>query len=176
MDQWFAIRVTYSRELIVQAYLNGLGIDSYVPMHRAEQTRGGRRYEREVPLIHNLLFVHTSAENLREIKAHTLLPIRYMMDRELKTPIVIPDEQMRNFIAVVQTFDRDVELVDTASLHLSEGDRVRVRDGVFKGVEGIFLRSARGGRVAVELHGIATALTATIPMRQIEMIMVNEEL
>ena len=86
-QQWYAIRVTYSREMAAKSYLDSIGIESYVPMHFAERTYGGKRRKVWEPLIHNLLFIRTSADRLREIKATTTLPIRYIMDRESKSPI-----------------------------------------------------------------------------------------
>ena len=35
-QQWYAIRVTYSREMAAKSYLDSIGIESYVPMHFAE--------------------------------------------------------------------------------------------------------------------------------------------
>ena len=34
-QQWYAIRVTYSREMAAKSYLDSIGIESYVPMHFA---------------------------------------------------------------------------------------------------------------------------------------------
>ena len=99
-QQWYAIRVTYSREMAAKSYLDSIGIESYVPMHFAERTYGGKRRKVWEPLIHNLLFVRTSADRLRKIKATTTLPIRYIMDRESKSPTVIPERQMQDFMAV----------------------------------------------------------------------------
>ena len=39
-QQWYAIRVTYSREMAAKSYLDSIGIESYVPMHFAERTYG----------------------------------------------------------------------------------------------------------------------------------------
>ena len=65
-QQWYAIRVTYSREMAAKSYLDSIGIESYVPMHFAERTYGGKRRKVWEPLIHNLLFIRTSADRLRE--------------------------------------------------------------------------------------------------------------
>lgn len=35
-QQWYAIRVTYSREMAAKSYLDSIGIESYVPMHFAD--------------------------------------------------------------------------------------------------------------------------------------------
>ncbi len=120
-QQWYAIRVTYSREMAAKSYLDSIGIESYVPMHFAERTYGGKRRKVWEPLIHNLLFIRTSADRLREIKATTTLPIRYIMDRESKSPTVIPERQMQDFMAVVATQNEHVEIVAPQDVDLEKG-------------------------------------------------------
>ena len=75
---WYALRVTYGREMLVKGYLDGIGVESYIPMHFARRTYGERTRKVWEPLIHNLLFIRTSALRLKEIKASTTLPIRYI--------------------------------------------------------------------------------------------------
>ena len=144
-QQWYAIRVTYSREMAAKSYLDSIGIESYVPMHFAERTYGGKRRKVWEPLIHNLLFIRTSADRLREIKATTTLPIRYIMDRESKSPTVIPERQMQDFMAVVATQN----------------------EGIFAGIEGRYIRHKGHSKVAVAIRNVATALTAYIPLKYI---------
>ena len=68
------------------------------------------------------------------------IPIRYIMDRETRQPIVIPDSQMRSFIAVSGTYDQAVLELEPTELNLSQGTRVRITGGIFEGVEGVFVR------------------------------------
>ena len=163
-QRWYALRVTYGREMLVKGYLDGIGVESYIPMHFARRTYGERT------LIHNLLFICTSAVRLKEIKACTTLPIRYIMDRETKAPTVIPDNQMRDFMAVVATRNEHVEIVAPQDVDLASGDAVRVTGGVFAGIEGRYIRHKGHSKVAVAIKDIATALTAYVPLRYIEKI------
>ena len=155
-QQWYAIRVTYSREMAAKSYLDSIGIESYVPMHFAERTYGGKRRKVWEPLIHNLLFIRTSADRLREIKATTTLPIRYIMDRESKSPTVIPERQIEH-----------VEIVAPQDVDLEKGDPVRVTEGIFAGIEGRYIRHKGHSKVAVAIRNVATALTAYIPLKYI---------
>ena len=166
-QQWYAIRVTYSREMAAKSYLDSIGIESYVPMHFAERTYGGKRRKVWEPLIHNLLFIRTSADRLREIKATTTLPIRYIMDRESKSPTVIPERQMQDFMAVVATQNEHVEIVAPQDVDLEKGDPVRVTEGMFAGIEGRYIRHKGHSKVAVAIRNVATALTAYIPLKYI---------
>lgn len=166
--RWFAIRVTYSREMSVKSYLDGVGTECYVPMHYADRTYGGQKRKVWEPLIHNLLFVRTTRENLRAIKAGTNLPIRYIIDRESGEPTVIPDRQMQDFMAIVATRNEHIEIVEARKFDLSGGDRVRVTGGIFAGVEGCYVRHKGHSKVAVEIGGLATALTAYVPAKYVE--------
>lgn len=169
-EEWFALRVTYSRELKVRAQLESLGIESYVPMHFRLTTRNGQQRKVWTPLIHNLIFVRSSSARLRELKMQTDLPIRYIMDRASGSPAVIPEWQMRDFMAVVATCDEHVEIVPPQSVDLNRGDRVRVTEGPFAGIEGHYIRHKGHSKVAVAIRDIATALTAYVPTKYIEKI------
>ena len=41
-QRWYALRVTYGREMLVKGYLDGIGVESYIPMHFARRTYGER--------------------------------------------------------------------------------------------------------------------------------------
>lgn len=166
--EWFALRVTYSRELAVKARLDALGVENYVPMHFEQRTRGGQPRKVWTPLIHNLIFVRLTACRLREIKQTTDLPIRYIMDRTSGSPATIPEKQMHDFMAVVAACDDHVEVVPAQSVDLSRGDRVRVTGGPFAGIEGLYIRHKGHSKVAVAIREIATALTAYVPTKFIE--------
>ena len=96
--RWFAIRVTYNREMKVKRELDFLHIENFLPMKYRLVVRGDRKIKELVPAIHNLIFVNISSSALKEYKATTTLPIRYIMNRETREPIVIPENQMKNFI------------------------------------------------------------------------------
>ena len=109
---WYAVRVTYSRELFFKEYLDAAGIENYIPMRYEYVVRKERRLRKLVPAVHNLVFVRSTRERMDEIKNEPgmNIPIRYIMDRETRQPIVIPDSQMRSFIAVSGTYDQAVLL------------------------------------------------------------------
>ena len=167
-EEWYAIRVTYGRELLVKSYLDERGVANYVPMHFAERRYGGRTRKVWVPMVRNLLFVRTTAGRLREIKAGTELPIRYIMDRQTRTPIVIPEAQMHDFMAIVASRNEHVEIVTPAEIDLAQGDPVRITGGIFAGIRGRYIRHKGHSKVAVEIRDITVALTAYVPAKFVE--------
>ena len=102
--QWFAIRVTYSREMALKEYLDRCRMESFIPMSYKEVIKGERKVRKLVPVIHNLVFVRSTREKLDEIKRDISLkvPIRYIMDRETRRPLVVPDRQMHSFIYLIR--------------------------------------------------------------------------
>lgn len=42
-QRWYALRVTYGREMLVKGYLDGIGVESYIPMHFARGHTGSGR-------------------------------------------------------------------------------------------------------------------------------------
>ncbi|EYE44060.1 transcription termination factor nusG family protein, partial [Bacteroides fragilis str. S6L5] len=135
---WYALRITYSRELAFKEYLDSRGVRNFLPMRYEYVFRGERKIRKLVPVVHNLVFVYATRSEVDEIKSTVgaSLPIRYIMDRETRQPITIPEVQMRSFIAVAGNYDEQVVYLDPSVVSMKKGDRVRVTGGIFEGVEG----------------------------------------
>lgn len=170
MKQWFAIRVTYNREIKVKRELDSMKIENFLPMKYRLVTRGERKIKELVPAIHNLIFVNISQEKLKEYKAKTALPIRYIMNRETHEPIVIPEEQMKNFIAVAGNKNQQLVYLEPNLAQFKKGDKVKITGGVFEGAEGYFMRIKGDRRVVVCINGIVAVATAFVHPSLVEKI------
>ena len=104
---WYALRITYSRELVLKEFLDKNNIENFIPMRYEYVTRKEQRIRKLVPAIHNLVFIYSTRKKIDEIKEENavLLPLRYIMDRETKQPIIVPEIQMRHFIAIAGSYD-----------------------------------------------------------------------
>lgn len=160
--KWYALRVTYNREMKVKQALDSLKIENFLPLKYRIFMRGERRIKQKVAAIHNLLFVRTSLSRIQDLKQSTTLPIRYIIDKESRQPISIPETQMNNFIAVAGSIDEQIIYLEPDVSHFTKGDKVRITAGVFKGTEGYFMRIKGDRRVVVCLHGIAAVATAFV--------------
>ena len=167
---WYAIRVTYNREMIVKQDLDSKHIECFLPMKYKIEMRGERKIKVLKPAINNLIFIYTSSEKMKEYKEHSALPIRYIMNRETHQPIVVPTKQMQNFIAVAGTMNEQLIYLETDINSFTKGDRVRVTGGVFEGAEGQFVRVKGDRRVVVCIPGIAAVATAFIHPSLVEKI------
>lgn len=168
--EWYVMRVTYQRELVARRLFEEMGIECFVPTEKVKRRKtGGGTYLREVARLHNYIFVHTSLEVLAQVKNTKIPYLRYMMapDGEGRSkPQFVRAKDMADFMAVCRS--EGSQMVD-ATLDLCAGDRVRIVNGPLKGVEGIYIRTARRHekRVVVRIEAVATVATAAFPATQI---------
>lgn len=162
---WYALRVTYCREMRVKAELDALGIRNFVPMQVKGVVRGGKLVKRLVPSVHNLIFVFIEPSRMKEYKSTTALPVRYIMRRDSlgrREPVTVPQRQMDSFIAVSGTHDEQLIYLTPKPGDFSQGDRVRILGGPFEGAEGVFVRVKGDRRVVVEIEGVVAVATTFI--------------
>jgi len=171
---WYPLRVTYNRELKVKDDLDALGIRNFVPMQYRREERNGVMVKRLVPSIHNLIFVHLEPAAMREYKATTAMPVRYIMNHETHRPLIVPDRQMENFIKVAGTYEEQIIYLNPNPGDFSKGERVRIIGGVFAGAEGVFVRVKGDRRVVVNIEGVVAVATTYVHPSMIEKIDSNE--
>lgn len=170
------MRVTYHREMKIKALLDEIGIENFVPMrYELVETKNGNKKKMLVPAIHNLIFVRSTQECLTQLKMtrQAFAPMRYIMKRtpdEKKEIMHVPDEQMNNFMRVASVQDDRVMFLDNNAFINKVGQRVKVNDGFFAGVEGVIKRINKNKRVVVQLEGLAAVAIAFVPSNQIEII------
>lgn len=167
---WYPLRVTYNRELKVKADLDVLGVINFVPMQYRREERNGRMVKRLVPSVHNLIFVKMTPSKMTEYKKTTALPIRYIMNRETRRPITVPEKEMENFIRVAGTYEEKLVYLNPDPGDFAKGERVRVIGGPFAGTEGIFIRVKGDRRVLINIPGVVAVASTFIHPSMIEKI------
>ena len=163
---WYAIRVTYGRELKFQTMLNEAGFETFIPMRQHKSEEKGKKITKMVPAVANLCFVNCEKNDLDEFM--NLLgeanPARYIWDRATSHPAIVPDKAMKDFITVCRVMADEVLYLKEITAKLREGRKVKILEGPFAGVEGIIVRIKKSRRVVVELPGmLAVATTFTNP-------------
>lgn len=159
---WYALRVTYNRELIVKKALEEKGIECFVPMTVHEVYFHEKIVRRREAAVHNLIFVKITQSDMKELKQSTTLPIRYIMDRETREPITVPERQMENFIAVCGTENEQLIYLSPEEIKTKVGDKVEVLEGIFKGCKGEIMRVKGDRRLVVSIAGLVVVATAFI--------------
>ena len=160
---WFAMRATYRREMKVKCVLEEEGLVTFIPMRYSVSGRGRQKRRELVPVIHNLIFVYATPEEMQRVKS-TLPYLQYMIDTRSRQKIVVPDLQMKRFIEVAGTHDDGLLYFAPEELNLAKGARVRITGGPFEGQEGVFVKvkGARDRRVVVQIQGVIAVAMATV--------------
>ncbi len=160
---WYAMRVTYRREIKARDYLAERGIETYIPMHSVIHTTHGHKCHKMEPAIHNLIFVHTTPSTIQQIKSR-IEYLQYIIDRN-GNKIIVPDGQMEQFIAVTSTTDNSVRFFPPEHIDIDKGTRVRIHGGTFDGCEGIFVKvkGIRTKRVVITIPEIAAVAIEISP-------------
>ena len=169
-SSWYALRVSYSRELKVQKALDALGVKTFVPMMWKRCPDNSDR--KLVPAVGNLCFAYSTRTALEDfIRGYgEASPVHFYWDRTANRPLTVPDKAMNDFITVASTLDEDIVYVTEISAKLREGQTVTVKDGPFKGVEGKVVRIRKSRRILVELPGMLAVATTYIDPVNLEII------
>ena len=199
-SSWYALRVSYSRELKVRDRLNELGVKTFVPMMwrrcpvkpgmtKGKQTTSslpaptGQSTEslkrmrknpsrRLVPAVGNLCFAYSTKAELEDfIRGYgETSPVHFYWDRTANKPLTVPEKAMNDFIAVSSTLDEDLIYITEITSKLREGQTVKVKEGPFKGIEGKVVRIRKSRRILVELPGMLAVATTYIQPEYLEII------
>lgn len=179
---WYALRVSYSRELKIQSQLQAAGVRTFVPMiwrrcpvrpgMTQQNGRVARPSKKLVPAVSNLCFVHWTRHEIEYyIRSFgEKSPVHFYWDRTTSSPLVVPDKAMEDFIKVSASMDEDLIYLTEITEKLREGQAVRVKEGPFKGVEGKIVRIRKSRRILVELPGMLAVATTFVDPSCLEII------
>ena len=171
---WFVFRATYGRTEKALGILQAKNIETYLPMHYVIKEINGKRKLVQEPLLPNIIFAYMTREKTHEFVKEPALTakwLKYYTDKtkpvEKETgknpPVVIPDNEMLNFIKLTSVNSEHIMVLPPERCHFKSGDLVRVIDGAFTGVIGRVGRAAGQQRVFVVLEGVCNVATAYIP-------------
>ena len=167
---WHAVRIFYNRIEPLKETLNSAAIRYFYPMHLVEKcSDGGFVYVQE-PLIKSLIFVNSTNKGLEAIRLKHSGSVAPYYDFRTNKPVVIPDEQMEQFIKICSVKDSGLEYLGEDGPQFHKGDKVRVTDGIFKGFEGHIKRINHDRRLIVTIEGVAAFATRFIPHAFLEKI------
>ena len=77
---------------------------------------------------------------------------------------------MQHFITVAGCIHERIIYLSNTEIDLSKGKRVRITDGIFAGLEGVFMRVKGSKRVVVSLPDLFSVATACIPTEHIQVL------
>lgn len=173
---WYTLRATYGREKKAYEYIVAQGVEAFYPtMIVSTKDREGKRVRREVSLLPNIFFIHTTETIAKsyvfENKTLHYLRFYYNVHHDgSKEPLIVPDQQMSSLQTICAAHDENILLVPNEITKFSEGQLVRIIDGAFSGVVGRVARYHGQQRVGVVVDGILTLATAYVPSACLEII------
>ena len=175
---WFAMRATYGRNMEAKKMLDETGVESFIPMHHVISLgKGGRKIKKYVPVVRDLVFVRTTKEGMLLLKEDIdFLRNIYIPTAEgKKQAVVVPDEQMDNFIMVSGSQNEGIMYFSPDEIDIAKGTKVRIHGGQYDGLEGTFIKvkGAREKRVVVEISGVIVVATATLACDLVEILNEN---
>ena len=82
----------------------------------------------------------------------------------------VSDRQMENFIRVASSGNDKVKFLTYEKFLDQPGQRVRVTEGYFAGVEGVIKRIKNNKHVVVQIDGIAAVAITYVPRQSLQAI------
>ncbi len=160
-DNWYAIYTKARHERKVATILNFESFNTFYPTRRVLSARKDRKKIIQRPLLPNYLFVSTEPYRLDRV-ANTP-GVAYVLGYNGRpTPVSV--EEIDSLRIMVRS-GMDV----APHPYLREGDRVLIKDGPFKGVVGVLLKTdLHLCKLVVSIHLLNRSVAVTVPMDYVE--------
>lgn len=169
---WFAMSAPYGNELKAKGYLDRLNIINFIPMCYVISEKRGHKERKLVPAVRNLLFIYATKEVVQRAKSQFKhLQYHTKPEQGCNTPIIVPNEQMKNFIAIANANEEHLKYFSSSEINFAKGTKVRIHGGPLDGVEGVFvkIKGFRNKRVVVSIEGFVN-ITADVHPDLIEVV------
>lgn len=161
--QWFVMRDLTRPNAKLPAYklLDGMNIRNFTPMVWKLMLNHGKRERRQLPFIHDLLFVYASRSALDSVVETTpMLQYRYLRGG-YKMPMTVRAADMQRFIHAVGLSSSPQYYRPDEVTPAMRNRRIRIIGGNLDGYEGSLI-TTRGSKVKRLLVEIPMLLAATV--------------
>ena len=149
---WHVLRTKSRQEKILASHLAASGIEHFLPLLTVTKYYGGRKAIVEQPLFPGYLFLRGSLE------------AAYAADRTRRVAQIIPVRQQE--LLGRELWNIYVAVSGHAPLdpypYLQAGIRVEVRDGPFRGLQGLIESRARRDRLVLQVDMLGRAVSLEI--------------
>lgn len=160
--KWYVMRDLKRHNDKSPAYkvLSEANFEVFTPMVQKESIKNGKKIKELVPYIRDLLFVHSSKEQIDSfIYNIPTLQYRFLKGGKYKEAIVVDDFSMNCFIKAVNEFNHKLctsSQIDKALI----GEKIKIVEGTLNGAEGVLLKikGSRKKRVLIKLLDLMVAV------------------
>ncbi len=162
--RWYAIRTRSRHEKVAANELAERGVQCFLPLVTSVRQWSDRRTQIEMPLFPGYAFVRVtyfSGERLRVLQATGVAGFV----GPNPAAVAIPDEQIE---AIGTVLVRKVAVTEHPFLKV--GQRIRIRGGALKGVEGILVAVNGSRNLVISLEPIQRSLSIKLDGYDVEVI------
>ena len=175
---WYALRTTYGREKKAYDYLVSNNVKAFYPTIKTVKNVEGQRTAVEESRLPNIFFAYGKEDEIKSfVYDNVNLPYLRFYYRHLhegarisKEPLIVPDYQIEGLKIICASQAEDIILELSEIKQFKVGQKVRIIDGIFKGVVGKVARYRGQQRVAIVIDGLLTIASAYVPSAFIEII------
>lgn len=134
--EWFAIWTHSHCEQLVHDQLAGKGFEVFLPTIRVWSRRAGKRRLIPLPMFPGYLFAHCTMDKGAYIETLSTRGVVRILGERWDRLATVADAEIE---ALQRLIEVDAPVLPHPYLH--EGQRVRITDGAFAGIEGLLVRS-----------------------------------
>ena len=144
--RWYVLVVPYRHKGTVQGLQNEQArrqrngepsFEYYAPMYVEVKKIGGKLINTQKPLLYNYVFIHASEDEIYKMKQHlpqyNFLP--RVKDGNISYYPYLSDKAMSDLQWIARSYSDILPVYTPQSSQLMKGDKVRITEGQFKGVE-----------------------------------------
>ena len=175
---WYALRTTYGREKKAYDFLVSNNVKAFYPTIKTVKNVEGQRTAVEESRLPNIFFAYGKEDEIKSfVYDNVNLPYLRFYYRHIhegarisKEPLIVPDYQIEGLKIICASQAEDIILELSEIKQFKVGQKVRIIDGIFKGVVGKVARYRGQQRVAIVIDGLLTIASAYVPSAFIEII------
>jgi transcription antitermination factor NusG len=171
---WFVMRDLKRSNAKQPAYklLSEADFETFTPMKWILAQEKGKKVRKEVPVIKDLLFVHTERALLDPIvEKNDTLQYRYLKGGGYREAMTVKEAEMQRFIQAVQATDNPRYYLPEEITPAMYGKEIRITDGPLAKCTGrlMTMRGSKVKRLLVELPNLLT-VAVTVEQQYIQLI------
>ncbi len=158
---WYAVYTRSRFEKSVRQELVRKGVETFLPLRHVTRNWSDRRKIIEEPLFRSYLFVYIPIrERLTVLKTSGVVGF---VGPSQSRPVEVPEPE----ISAVRRFIEEEIQIDPFP-YLKQGERVYIRSGPFKGIEGFIIRKDKHCRLIISLNLLMQSLSIQVDSACVE--------
>ena len=159
--KWYAIYTKSRHEKLVAREFEKKGIEYFLPLRKIQRQWSDRKKTVEEPLFKGYLFVHIPWG--KRVNVLSAVGVVHFVGHQADKAVEILEKELW---AVRKFVEEDIP-VDPFP-YLKTGERVYIRSGPFKGVEGFIVRKDRHCRLVISLDQLMQSVSVEVDEASVE--------